>query len=314
MDELRIRSRPALRRPIVIAAFAGWNDASEAATSAVRYMTRRWQTEPFADLDPDDFYDFSQPTARPQVRFEDGERVIRWPRNDFTARTLEGQDRDLLLLSGTEPHVGWRRYIDAILEVCRQHDVSGFVTLGALLSEVSHARPIRVTGSSTDEYLQEHLGLGPATRAGYEGPTGIVGVLGQAVRDAGIPTASVWANIPFYVQRSPNPKGALALLERLNDGFDLGLRLHDLEVFSARFDAQVSSDVSQDPQIDEMARRIADEADSDEPDQPPAVHEADGESDLPDAKSMVDELERFLREQRDGGGGKAGDEERSDRP
>jgi proteasome assembly chaperone (PAC2) family protein len=298
VDELRIRSRPELRRPIVIAAFAGWNDASEAATSAVRYMTRRWQTEPFADLDPDEFYDFTQPTARPQVRFEDGERVIRWPANDFTARTLEGQDRDLLLLSGTEPHVGWQRYTSAIIELCRDRDVSGFVTLGALLAEVSHARPIRVTGSSTDEYLQQRLDLGPATRSGYQGPTGIVGVLGQALRDAGIPTASVWANIPFYVQRTPNPKGALALLERLNGGFDLGLTLHDLEVFSARFDAQVSSDVSEDPQVEELARRIGENIEADEPDEPPTVREPEAESDLPDPQAMVDELEQFLREQR----------------
>ncbi|MCA9851336.1 MAG: PAC2 family protein, partial [Dehalococcoidia bacterium] len=125
----------------------------------------------------------------------------------------------------------------------------------------SHAKPVRVSGSATAEWLAETLSLSERTRSTYQGPTGIVGVLSQALREKGIPTASLWANIPFYVQRTPNPKGSLALLERLNSGFDLQLTLHDLEVFAARFEAQVAADIEQNPEIAEYARRVADAAD-----------------------------------------------------
>jgi predicted ATP-grasp superfamily ATP-dependent carboligase len=294
MSDLRFKDHPELRRPIVIAAFAGWSDAGEAATSSLRFMLRRWRLKPFADIDPEEYYDFTQ--ARPIVRLEKGERVIDWPANQFSAYRREGEDHDVLLFHGIEPHTAWRSYVDCILEVCRQYDVSGFVMLGALLAEVSHARPVRVSGGATDDELARRLGLNASGGGRYQGPTGISGVLSHAIREAGIPSASIWANMPFYVQRSPNPKGALALLTRLNDGFDFDLTLHDLEVFAARFDAQVASDLQADPQVAEIVRRI--EAMQDEEETPPAPRVEE----LPDAKSMVDALERFLRQQRREGG------------
>jgi len=296
MSDLRINDRPQLRQPLVIAAFSGWSDAGEAATSAVRFMVRRWRVPQFAEIDAENFYDFTQ--ARPRVRLERGERVIDWPANAFSARRREEADRDLILLYGTEPHLSWRSYVDCVLEICRAYEVSGFLTLGALLAEVSHARTVRVTGSSQDEQLAHELGVG-TTAGRYQGPTGITGVLTQKIREAGIPSASMWANIPFYVRRSPNPKGALALLQRLNGALALGLTLHDLEVFAARFDAQVASDIAQNPEVAEYARRIeAQLPDEDDEEQAaPAQRE-----ELPDAQTMVDELERFLREQRGEGG------------
>jgi proteasome assembly chaperone (PAC2) family protein len=293
MSDLVFKERPELRRPLVIAAFSGWSDAGEAATSAVRFMVRRWRVQPFAEIDAENFYDFTQ--TRPRVRLERGERVLDWPPNQFWARRLEHADRDLILLSGTEPHLAWHTYVDCVLELCRAYDVSGFITLGALLAEVSHARTVRVTGSTPDEDLARRLSV-TTTPGRYQGPTGITGVLGQAVREAGIPTGSMWANIPFYVRRSPNPKGALALLQRVNDALELSLTLHDLEVFAARFDAQVASDIAQNPEVAEYARRVdaatdEDEDAADESTAPPA-------EELPDAQTMVDELERFLREQR----------------
>jgi hypothetical protein len=275
----------------MVAAFAGWNDAGDSATSAVRFMQRRWRADTFATIDPEEFYDFTQ--ARPLVRLRDGERVIEWPSNGFASHVLEDHDRDIILFNGTEPHLLWHHYIDTILEVCETFEVSGFVTLAALLAEASHARPVRVSGSSADEDLANTLDLGRNTTSGYEGPTGIVGVLSQAIRDTGIPSASMWANVPFYVQRSPNPKGSLALLERLNRGLELKLTLHDLEVFGARFDAQVQSDIASNPEVAELARRLEDQ----EPEDIAPVEDGDGE--LPDAEAMVDELERFLRQQRD---------------
>jgi proteasome assembly chaperone (PAC2) family protein len=284
--------RPELRNPLVIAAFSGWSDAGEAATSAVRFITRRWRSTPFAEVDAENYYDFTQ--QRPRVRVERGERVIDWPPNQFSARRREDGEQDLILLYGTEPHLSWRTYVDCVIELCREYEVSGFITLGALLAEVSHARAVRVTGSATEEELARRLSVGDVTAGRYQGPTGITGVLGQAIRDAGIPSASMWANIPFYVRRTPNPKGALALLQRLNDGLALGLTLHDLEVFAARFDAQVASDIAGNPEVAEYARRIEEQQTDDDTEEPTAT----APEGLPDAKTMVDELEKFLREQR----------------
>jgi len=291
MSDVRIHEEPELRRPLVIAGFAGWNDAGEAATSAVRFIRRRWRAEPFADIDPEEFYDFTQ--ARPHVRLDKGERVLEWPATEFAAHRVADADRDIILLSGIGPHVHWRRFVENIVGVCRQYDVSGFVTLGGLLAEVSHSNAVRIGGSATDPELARELGFDEPSTSSYQGPTGIVGVLSRELRAAGIETASLWANIPFYIQRSPNPKGALAILQRLNSAFKLELSLHDLEVFAARFDAQVAADLEQNPEAAEYARRVADEEGEDlgEP--------ASEDAELPDAESMVDELERFLRQQRD---------------
>lgn len=298
MPDVNVTSRPELRDPILVTAFAGWNDAGEAATSAVRFVRRRWRQEPFAEIDPEEFYDFTQ--ARPRVRLDrSGERQIEWPRNLFAGQRIEGAEHDVILLEGIEPHLSWRAYSEAVLEVCRDFKVWGVITLGALLAEVSHTRPVRVTGSSPDERMQSLLGLQPAVSR-YEGPTGIVGILNQAIRDQGIPTASMWANIPYYLNTSPNPKGSLALLERLNPMLHLGLGLHDLEVFAARFDAQVAAEVAKDSETLALSRQIEAKQDAEGNGDDVGVPR-EGPSDLPDPASMVEDLERFLREQREGG-------------
>lgn len=293
-EPLRITQQPHLRQPILIAGFSGWNDAGEAASSAVRFIQRRWRAETIAEIDPEDFYDFTQ--LRPQVRLKDGERIVEWPPNTFSAKRVEHLDRDVILLSGIEPHLSWRTYIDQILQVCRTFEVAGVIVLGALLGEASHARPVRVTGSATAPWLSDALSLGEPRASTYQGPTGIVGVLSQTLKDQGIASASLWANIPFYVQRTPNPKGSLALLERLNSGFGFDLTLHDLEVFAARFEAQVAADIEQNPEVAEYARRVADAVD----DEDEAGDEPRTPEELPDAEDMVEDLERFLREQRGG--------------
>ena len=300
VSDLQIHSRPELRRPLLIAAFAGWNDAGESATGAVRFMRRRWRADSVAEIDPERFYDFTQ--LRPRVRLDRGERVLDWPRNRFSTHRLEGADRDIVLLEANEPHLAWRGYMDAVLEFCREFNVSGFVTLGALLAEVSHTRPVRVTGSSHDVGLRDLIGLGDASTARYEGPTGIVGVLNQTARDAGMPTASIWANVPYYINASPNPKGSLALVQKLNDGLKLDLTLHDLEVFAARFEAQVATEVAKDSNMEALARQIEEQQEAEEEAEPaPRPAPADG-GELPDAASMVEDLEQFLREQRQGPG------------
>lgn len=285
--------RQELDRPILIAAWSGWNDAGESATGAIRFMLRRWRAKAVAHIDPEHFYDFTQ--ARPTVRLQDGERVLEWPQNEFSPRKREGDARDLVLLLGIEPHLSWHAYADTILEFCQAFDINTVVTLGALLAEASHSRPIRVSGSSEDAELREQFGLDAPRAPGYQGPTGIVGVLNNRLRDAGFQTASMWANVPHYVNASPNPKGALALLEQLNGTLQLDLSLHDLEVFAARFDAQVGAEITKNPEMAEYARRIEEQEDADDEDGAGAEP-----ADLPDAQDMVDELERFLREQREG--------------
>ena len=293
MEELRIDERPELRDPILITAFSGWNDAGESATSATRFMFRRWKPAVFAEIEAETFYDFTQ--ARPTVKLEQGERVLEWPPNKFSAHRLDDLDFDVILLQATEPHLRWHSYVEAILTICREFNVRRLITLGALLGEVSHTRPINVSGSSTDPDLNAAFDFAPRTGRGYEGPTGIVSSLNQAAQDVGLKTASLWANVPMYLDASPNPKGSLALLERLNAGLKLDLRLHDLEVFCARFDAQVAAAVERDPQMADLARRIEEQLPPEEVVETP---EAPAESDLPDADSMVDDLEQFLREQR----------------
>jgi len=298
VSDLEILRTPPLRRPLLIAAFTGWNDAGEAASAAVRFMHRRWRAETIANIDPENFYDFTQ--ARPKVRLERGERVIDWPANVISAKRLDNLDRDVILLAGTEPHLAWHAYVGAILEICATFEVSGILTLGALLAEVSHTRPVRVNGSATEDELARSLEVDPRTRSTYQGPTGIVGVINQMARDVDIPAGSLWANMPFYVQRTPNPKGTLAILERLNRAFDFQLTLHDLEVFAARFEAQVASDIEGNPEVAAYARRVAEQLDEDEEEEP--EFELEQPEELPDAESMVNELERFLREQRNDGG------------
>ena len=297
MSDLRFESQPELRRPILIAAWSGWNDAGESATGAIRFILRRWRETPFARIDYDPFYDFTR--TRPRVRLENGERVLDWPSNDFVGHRREGDGPDVILFQGSEPHLSWRAYSEALLELCQQFNVSAIVTLGALLAEVSHARPVQVSGSSEDPELRRTLGLPGTNVSRYEGPTGIVGVFNNLAKQAGIPTASMWASVPHYVNASPNPKGTLALLEQLNRNLRLDLRLHDLEVFVARFDAQVAEEITKNPEMVEYARRIEEHQDAEEAEllgQAPEPGESSEE--LPDAQSMVDELERFLREQR----------------
>ena len=288
MSNLEIEERPQLDRPILLAAWSGWNDAGESATGALRFMLRRWRSKAIARIDPETFYDFTQ--ARPRVRLEAGVRVLDWPKNEFSPHQRAGTERDLIVMLGIEPHLAWNAYSDAIVEFCTSFGIETVVTLGALLAEASHSRPITVSGSSEDEDLREQLGLPAPRTGGYEGPTGIVGVINNRLRDEGLKTASMWANVPHYVNASPNPKGALALLEQLNDSLRLDLSLHDLEVFAARFDAQVNSEIAKNPEMADYARRIEEQLDAEAADEP--------EAELPDAQDMVDELERFLRQQR----------------
>ena len=199
---VRWNAQPSLRRPTLVAAFSGWNDAADAASDGVRWLARTVGARVFATLDTEEYLDFQ--AARPTVELVDGViREIQWPALAFSAGSLPGGGRDLVLLLGVEPNLRWPTFCDDVISVARTTGCELVVTLGALLGDVPHSRPMRCTGSATDEVLAAKLGM---ERSRYEGPTGIVGVLHDAARRVGFASASIWAPVPHYVATAPNPK------------------------------------------------------------------------------------------------------------
>src|SRR5262245_477555 len=211
MSALTIEELPTLTNPVLVVAFAGWNDAGNAATHAVQFLTQRLQTRRFASLEPEEFYNFSE--LRPQVRLRDGlYREVIWPANEFFYRGEAALPRGLVLGIGIEPHLKWKTYSRANLDLAKQCKLQTVLTLEPLLADVSYSRPVRVAGFASDPALAAQLQL---TSSRYEGPTGIVGVFNDACRRSGIPSASFWANVPHYISAAPNPKAALALVKRV---------------------------------------------------------------------------------------------------
>src|SRR5262249_20542205 len=203
-DELRVESRPGLRRPVLVCAFRGWNDGGQGASLAGSFLARAWRAQPFAEIDPELFFDFQ--ATRPHIAFAEGNlRRIDWPENSFLAAELPDAAHDVVLLLGTEPNLRWRTFCGIVADVAADLGVELVVTLGSLLADVPHTRPAPVTGNATDPRLIEELGL-QASR--YEGPTGIVGSLHDSCRSAGIPSASLWAAVPHYVSMTPSPRAA----------------------------------------------------------------------------------------------------------
>ncbi|MCU1462600.1 MAG: hypothetical protein JWO37_2675 [Acidimicrobiales bacterium] len=291
MDHVRWGHRPRLRRPVMVAAFEGWNDAADASSTAARYLRERWDTRPFATIDPEEFYDFS--TTRPQVHLSDGlTREIVWPETELSAGGLPGSQRDIVVMVGTEPQLKWRTYCSEVTDVATELGVELVVTLGALLADVAHTRPVRVTGTAADPDLVARLGL---QRSAYEGPTGIVGVLHDACTRVNIPSASLWAAVPHYVGGTPSPKAALALVRRAAELLATPLLTTDLEIASAAYESQVSEVVEEDEDVAGYVRRLelVGEGDEDEDDD----DVPDGSSGQVDGEQLVADLERFLREQ-----------------
>jgi predicted ATP-grasp superfamily ATP-dependent carboligase len=285
VDHLRWDRRPDLRAPVLIAAFEGWNDAGDAASTAARYLADAWSAEPFAAIDPEEFYDFS--STRPQVRLVEGfTRQIDWPSNAFSAAHVGGADSDLVLLQGIEPSLRWRTFSDAVADVAQQLEVRMVVTLGALLSDIPHTRPTTITGLASDESLVERLGF---ERSNYEGPTGIVGVLHAACARAEIPSASLWASVPHYVAATPNPKAALALIRHFEGVAGLAVDATELEEAAGEYERQVNAAVQSDPDVKAFVERLEQALDESEVDEP-------GEQQIPSADTIAREFQNFLRQ------------------
>lgn len=295
MSIIKMPKIPTLRRPMLIGAFAGWNDAADAATAGVHILVEHWQAHRFADLDPEEFYNFTE--VRPMTRLVRGiQRVITWPENAFYAYVAPGLPRDIVLLLGVEPQLRWRTFSDVITQICLQIGVADVMLLGALIADVPHTMPVPISGSSSNlkgARRLERLGI---QLSRYEGPTGMIGVLSERLQRDGISVSSLWGATPHYLSGSPNLKVTAALLNRLNRFFDLKLDLSDLNRSARRFEKQVSEMVARDPDAQEYVRRLEERAHAVTEEQAPAPR-----PDLPSADALIRHVEELLRRERNNG-------------
>jgi predicted ATP-grasp superfamily ATP-dependent carboligase len=273
----------------LVAAFAGWNDAGQAATAAVRFLIDAFEAEEIASIDPEEFYDFT--ASRPVVRIGPGEqRALEWPANRFFLAARP--ERGIALLLGEEPHLKWRAFTSAVLDVAGRLNCRTVFTLGGLVGDAVHTRPVPLAGYSLHPALRPRFDAIGITGSRYEGPTGIVGALHDRCRQEMIPSASLWAAVPQYLGTTPNPKAALALLEALDRILEIGLDLRELRAVAEEFEASVTKAVSQNRDVLEIVRFLERQHDTG------ATRE---ESDLPPPAAIIEDLEEFLRKQRERG-------------
>ena len=291
MSELNVSFTPSLKRPVLIAAFRGWNDGGQGASLGAAYLAKQWGAARFAEIEPESFFDFQ--AVRPHVTLVDGEtRKVDWPDNGFFHASIPGADRDAVLLLGIEPNLRWRTFSGLVLELAGELGVEMVVTFGSLLADVPHTRPAPVTAAATDPDLVAELGL-EASR--YEGPTGIVGIVHDGCREAGIASVSLWAAVPHYVSLAPSPRAALSLVRRFGELMHIDVDLSELEHAADEYAEQVSEAVSTDAETQAYVEELEQRVDALAP-----------EGDLPSGESLAAELSRFLREREEQDGGPEG--------
>ena len=278
MDFVELEGNPRLRHPRVVAAFRGWNDAGGAASLAAGYLRSVTDAERFAVIDSEPFVDYQQ--TRPTVSMVDGDvRRVEWPVTEVFA----SQDHDLMIVIGTEPNMRWRAFSDSIVDLARRYRSELVITMGALLADTPHTRPVPVSASASDPDLMERHGL---VRSTYEGPTGIVGILHDSCSRAGLTSASLWAATPHYISAAPNPQAALALLERLSDLAGTPPGSGELERAASEYQLRVASAIADDPDVAGYVEQLEQAADRDDP---------------PTGEELAADFERYLREQNNEG-------------
>ena len=282
---IELEGVPELVNPVAIAAFEGWNDAGDAASGAVEHLLSVWDAEPLGALDPEEYYDFQ--VNRPTITLEDETtRRIIWPTTALSYARMPGGGRDVVLIRGVEPNMRWRSFSDELLDSCRRLGVTMVVTLGALLADSPHTRPIPVSGTSSDPTVARALRL---EQSRYEGPTGIVGVFQDACTAGKLPAVSIWAAVPHYVAQPPCPKATLALLRRVEDLLDLSIPLGDLPEDARAWERGVDELAAEDTEVAEYVRSLEEAKDTAE------LPEASGEA-------IAREFERYLRRRDQGPG------------
>lgn len=291
MSEFDGADWPELTDPILVAAFEGWNDAGDAASGAVEHLELVWDAQPITEIDPDEYYDFQ--VNRPTVSLVEGvSRRVSWPTTRFSVCRPPGADFDLVIVRGIEPNMRWRLFCQELLAVIRDLNIQTVVTLGALLSDTPHTRPIQVTGTAYDAESAARYGL---ERSRYEGPTGIVGVLQDSCVASGIPALSFWAGVPHYVSQPPNPKATLALLHAVEEVLDLPVPLAELPQQADEWQKLVDEMAAEDDEVTEYIRNLEERDDE--------IDRTELSAASGDAIAL--EFERYLR-RRDRGGGHAG--------
>jgi proteasome assembly chaperone (PAC2) family protein len=278
---------PLLRSPVLVASFSGWNDAASAASTALGAIAGALDTELVARIDPEEFFDFQ--ANRPTIEIVDGGMEgVAWPDNLIVAAKAEEAERDLLLISGTEPSTRWRTFCNAVIDVAERCGVESVVTFGSLIADVAHTRPVPITGLASDDEMIAQLGFEDVS---YEGPTGVLGVFHGICRERGMSAASLWAAVPHYAAAVPNPKAGLALLRRLEGMIGIAVEAADLEDAAGNFERQVSQAVSANPEIKEMVERLEEQQD-----------EVAGfsQEDVPSGDAIARDFQRFLRQQQSG--------------
>ena len=279
------REPPILRSPVLVASFSGWNDAANAASTALGAIAASLDTELVARIDPEEFFDFQ--ANRPTIEISDGQMEgVAWPDNLVVAARAEGAERDLLLISGTEPSMRWRTFCGLVLDIAERCEVESVVTFGSLIADVAHTRPVPITGLATDSEMIEQLGFEDVS---YEGPTGVLGVFHGACRERGLSAASLWAAVPHYAAAVPNPKAGLALLRRLEGMIGIAVEASELEEAAGSFEKQVSQAVAANPEIREMVEQLEEQQDE------VAGFAAE---EVPSGDAIARDFQRFLRQRR----------------
>ncbi|HKV59501.1 MAG TPA: PAC2 family protein [Ktedonobacteraceae bacterium] len=322
MAFVHYHKKPELRNPVVVAAFSGWNDAAEAATTAVKFLMDHWKTVCIAEIEVEEFYVFTE--IRPTVQTKKGlVRSIKWPTNQFYAFVDPTWERDVILFTGIEPQLKWKTFSSAFVEVCKRFNASEVLLLGAFLANIPHSMDVPVTGYSSTSEMLERMDEINVQGSRYEGPTGITGVMHDAINRAKIPVSSLWAAAPHYLVATPNIKVTAALLTYLNTFLAFNLDLNDFQNDAIRFEEQITTLVARDPEASAYVRKLEsetesmlaegddDESDEDKdeeakttPDKPPVS------GPLPSADSLIRSVEELLRKERKNNpGGSDSDEE-----
>lgn len=297
MEYVQTFVSPQLRNPAMIVAFAGWNDASEVATASARFLVDQWGARKMAEIDPEEFYVFTE--TRPHVRIAGRtQRRIDWPANEFFYHVGEEGARDFVVLIGVEPQLRWRTFVDGVTRFCKRHGITTVVTLGGLIADVPHTAPVRLSGTGSTSWLAQRLRQLGVEATRYEGPTGILGVLGSALARRRLAVASLWGNVPEYLSASPNPKVVLAMLQRLSALLDFEVDLSELKALGAEFDRQVAAILAENPELRAYVQEL------EEQQRPPARARPRPQPEpLPSGEELIRELEEYLRRRRSQGGG-----------
>lgn len=305
MEYIKYHSEPELRDPVILAAFGGWNDAADSATTAIKFLIDRWKPTKLAEIDIEDFFVFTE--TRPTIKYVDGiQRAIVWPSCQFLWHQMPDLSHDIILYLGAEPQLKWKTFSKCFLDVCKKFHASEIVLLGALLADVPHSISVPISGTSSNIDMKERLKEMDIHSSRYEGPTGMIGVLQDGFRRAAIPAASIWAAAPHYLAATPNIKVTSALLTYLNTFMSFELDLSDIQSDAIRFEEQITTLVARDPEASEYVRKLEEQitgsANSEDDEDEDSIFNPDktvGTGPLPSAESLIRGVEELLRKQRE---------------